>query len=241
MREMTSFWGDSAILGKEAIIHPINVGDQEWELFIYPRIGWTDNERNWFGIEAVDGLYVQLSILLFIFVLWHLNRYAKQDEAAKVDLLTGTLNKNTFKKDVVRNLRKKKNRQALIIIGINKFKAINDTYGHLAGDRVIEEIAHRLTKVLRGKDLVSRWGGDEFVIYVDALESQCDIEKIIKRIHREVAHPFQINETLIQVDVSTGYACYPDDGTNYQELYKKADHKMYENKALSEETDYSIY
>ena len=76
---------------------------------------------------------------------------------------------------------------------------------------------------------------------MDALESQCDIEKIIKRIHREVAHPFQINETLIQVDVSTGYACYPDDGTNYQELYKKADHKMYENKALSEETDYSIY
>ena len=234
-------WGDSTILTKEAISHPISIGDQEWELFIYPRIGWTDNESNWFGIEAADGLYVQLSIILFIFVLWHLNRYAQQAEAAKVDLLTGTLNKNTFKKYVVRNLKKKKNRQALIIIDINKFKAINDTYGHLAGDRVIKEMAHRLTKVLRGKDLVSRWGGDEFVVYVDDLESQCDIEKIIKRIHREVAHPFQIDETLIQVDVSTGYACYPDDGTHYQELYKKADHKMYANKALSEETQYSNF
>lgn len=234
-------WGDSTILTKEAISHPISIGDQEWELFIYPRIGWTDNESNWFGIEAADGLYVQLSIILFIFVLWHLNRYEQQAEAAKVDLLTGTLNKNTFKKYVVRNLKKKKNRQALIIIDINKFKAINDTYGHLAGDRVIKKMAHRLTKVLRGKDLVSRWGGDEFVVYVDDLESQCDIEKIIKRIHREVAHPFQIDETLIQVDVSTGYACYPDDGTHYQELYKKADHKMYANKALSEETQYSNF
>lgn len=234
-------WGDSTILTKEAISHPISIGDQEWELFIYPRIGWTDNESNWFGIEAADGLYVQLSIILFIFVLWHLNRYAQQAEAAKVDLLTGTLNKNTFKKYVVRNLKKKKNRQALIIIDINKFKAINDTYGHLAGDRVIKEMAHRLTKVLRGKDLVSRWGGDEFVVYVDDLESQCDIEKIIKRIHREVAHPFQTDEALIQVDISTGYACYPDDGTHYQELYKKADHKMYANKALSEETQYSNF
>lgn len=235
------FWGDSTIIEKEAISHPISIGDQEWELFIYPRIGWTDNESNWFGIEAADGLYLQLSIILFIFVLWHLNRYAQQAEAAKVDLLTGTLNKNTFKKYVVRNLKKKKNRQALIIIDINKFKAINDTYGHLAGDRVIKEMAHRLTKVLRGKDLVSRWGGDEFVVYVDDLESQCDIEKIIKRIHREVAHPFQIDEILIQVDVSTGYACYPDDGIHYQELYKKADHKMYANKALSEETQYSNF
>lgn len=234
-------WGDSTILTKEAISHPISIGDQEWELFIYPRIGWTDNESNWFGIEAADGLYVQLSIILFIFVLWHLNRYAQQAEAAKVDLLTGTLNKNTFKKYVVRNLKKKKNRQALIIIDINKFKAINDTYGHLAGDRVIKEMAHRLTKVLRGKDLVSRWGGDEFVVYVDDLESQCDIEKIIKRIHREVAHPFQTDEALIQEDISTGYACYPDDGTHYQELYKKADHKMYANKALSEETQYSNF
>lgn len=101
--ESDFFWGDSTILTKEAISHPISIGDQEWELFIYPRIGWTDNESNWFGIEATDGLYVQLSIILFIFVLWHLNRYAQQAEAAKVDLLTGTLNKNTFKKYVVRN------------------------------------------------------------------------------------------------------------------------------------------
>ena len=127
----------------------------------------------------------------------------------------------------------------MIIIDINKFKAINDTYGHLAGDRVIKEMAHRLTKVLRGKELVSRWGGDEFVVYVDDLESLSDIEKIIKRIHREVADPFQTDEALIQVDISTGYACYPDDGTRYQELYKKADHKMYANKALSEETQSS--
>lgn len=237
--ESDFFWGDSTILTKDSISHPISIGDQEWELFIYPKIGWTDNERNWFGIEAADGLYVQLSIILFVFVLLHLNRYAQQAEAAKVDFLTGTLNKNTFKKYVVRNLKKKKNRQALIIIDINKFKAINDTYGHLAGDRVIKEMAHRLTKVLRGKELVSRWGGDEFVVYVDDLESLADIEKIIKRIHREVADPFQTDEALIHVDISTGYACYPDDGTRYQELYKKADHKMYANKALSEETQSS--
>lgn len=226
------FWGNSDILTRESIINTISVGDQKWELLIYPRLGWTNNENNWFGIEATDGLYILLSLILFVFVLWHLNRYTQDSIASKVDLMTGVLNKQTFKKYVVRNLRKKNKIQAIILIDINKFKSINDTYGHLAGDHVIIELANRLMKVLRGKDLLSRWGGDEFIIYVNNLGSKSDIDNITKRIYHEVKHPFKADGTLINVGVSLGYAFYPDDGANYYELYKKADIMMYSNKSV---------
>lgn len=226
------FWGNTDILTRESITNTISVGDQKWELLIYPRIGWTNNENSWLGIEAADGLYILLSLILFLFVLWHLNRYTQHYIASKVDLQTGALNKNTFKKYVVRNLRKKSKIQAIIIIDINKFKSINDTYGHLAGDYVITELAKRLMKILRGKDLLSRWGGDEFIVYVNDLDSKSDIDKIIERIHHEVEHPFKADGTLINVGVSLGYAFYPDDGTDYHDLYKKADVMMYFNKPV---------
>lgn len=224
------FWGNSEVLTGESIINTIRLGDQKWELLICPRLGWENKENNWFGIEAVDGLYVLLSLTLFVFVLWHLNRYYQQAKASKADLLTGALNKNAFKKCVVRNLRKKNKIQAIIVIDINKFKTINDTYGHLAGDHVIAELANRLVKGLRDKDLLSRWGGDEFVVYVNGLDSKSDIENITKRIHREVERPFQTDGTSIHVGISLGYSFYPDDGVNYEELYKKADIMMYSNK-----------
>ena len=71
-------------------------------------------------------------------------------------------------------------------------------------------------KVLRNQDLLSRWGGDEFILYINNLSSKSDIENIIKRIYEEIEPPFKADCSLINVRVSLGYAVYPDDGTNYQ-------------------------
>lgn len=231
-------WGNSECLTKESIINTISLGDQKWELLIYPRLGWANTADNWLGLGAADGLYLLLSLTLFIFVLWHLNRYSQHAIASKIDIMTGALNKNTFKKHVIRNLRKKNKIQAIIVIDINKFKFINDTYGHLAGDHVITELANRLMKALRSQDLLSRWGGDEFIVYANHLSSKSDIHNIIKRIYHEVGPPFKADGTLINVGVSLGYAFYPDDGINYEELYKKADIMMYSNKPVKPEKQY---
>ncbi|WP_352400830.1 sensor domain-containing diguanylate cyclase [Anaerotignum sp.] len=228
-------WGNSECLTKESIIRTISLGDQKWELFIYPRLGWTNTGNNWFGLGAADGLYVLLSLILFTFVLWHLNRYSQHAIASKIDIMTGALNKSTFRKYVIKNLKKKNKIQALIVIDIDKFKTINDTYGHLAGDHVITELANRLMKTLKNQDLLSRWGGDEFIVYINNLSSKSDIDNIIKRIHREVQPPFNVDGRLINVGVSLGYTFYPDDGVNYEELYKKADIMMYCNKPVKKE------
>src|SRR5699024_5997720 len=101
------FWGNTDILTRESITDTISVGDQKWELLIYPRSGWTNNENSWLGIEAAAGLYIVVCLILFLFVIWQRSSYTQHYKGSKVELQADTLKKNTFEKDVVRNFRKK--------------------------------------------------------------------------------------------------------------------------------------
>lgn len=223
-------WGNTECLTKESLIHTISIGDQNWEFFIYPRLDWTITSKNWFGLEATDSLYVLLSLVLFGFILCHLNRYSQNVIESQTDIMTGALNKSTFSKKVITKLKNKKKIKAIIVLDVDKFKSINDTYGHLTGDYVITEIAKRLTKALSKHDLLSRWGGDEFVIYTHNLKDKSEIKHIVDRIYHAVEPPFEVNGVLMNVGISLGYALYPDNGITYNELYKKADTMMYSNK-----------
>lgn len=229
-------WGNTECYTKDSITNTINFENQKWELTIYPKQGWRNNGDKLFVLESTDKLYLILSLILFIFILLHLNRYLQNSMRAKTDIMTGALNKNTFRKSVIKNLKNKKNRtQAIIVLDINDFKIVNDTYGHLVGDSVIIELSKRFMKILRSNDLIARWGGDEFVIYLYNLNNTDDINNIVKRIYRELESPIEFSETSINVKVALGYALYPDDGVNFEELYKKADMMMYSNKPLKKE------
>lgn len=176
-------WGNPECFTKDSITNTINLGNQKWELVIYPKQGWTDTGDTIYVLEDTDKLYFLLSFILFIFILWHLNRYSQNSIKAKTDIMTGALNKNTFRKNVIKGLKNKKNIiQGIIVIDINDFKSINDTYGHLVGDSVIIELSKRFMKILRSNDLLARWGGDEFVVYLYNLNNVSDIKNIIKRI-----------------------------------------------------------
>lgn len=228
-------WGNTECLSKKSLIHTISFGDQNWEFYIYPRLGWKITSDNWFGLEATDSLYVLLSLVLFGFILCHLNRYSRNSIESQMDIMTGALNKNTFNKKVIKKLKNNKKIKLIIVIDVDNFKNINDTYGHLTGDRVITELTKRLTRALSKHDLLSRWGGDEFVIYIHNLSDKSEIEQIVKRIYDEVEQPFEVNGVLLDVGISLGYAIYPDDGVTYDELYKKADVMMYSNKHVRQE------
>ena len=118
---------------------------------------------------------------------------------------------------------------AFLFLDIDRFKDVNDTLGHSVGDALLIEIARRLQKQLRGDDIVSRHGGDEFV----AVLADCDGQKasmIAKRLQEALSEPVVIEGTTLPVSASIGISLYPDDGTDEDTLLKNADAAMYEAK-----------
>lgn len=224
-------WGNAESFGSDSITSILNIENQKWELAIYPKGGWNSIDNGIAGLDGIDKSFMGLSIILFFFIFRHLNQYMENSRMAQIDLMTGALNKNTFEDKVVKGLKSKPDKiQSLIVIDINKFKSINDQYGHFVGDCVIIELSKRLQKVLRKEDLLARWGGDEFFIYLYNLNKISDINSIIMRIHAEVGKPIDVKNQSINIEIALGYAIYPEDGTSFQTLYSKADKMMYANK-----------
>ncbi len=123
-------------------------------------------------------------------------------------------------------------RMVLFYLDLDGFKPINDNFGHHAGDRILQAVAGRLRSCLRAGDTVSRLGGDEFVIVAPNLMA-ADAEAYAARIIARVAdEKYGIDSVgLLQVGVSVGFACIPEDGSYGDDLHRKADAALYEAKA----------
>lgn len=148
-------------------------------------------------------------------------------EKAKLDSLTHTLNISTFQKLAKRKIKQKNKKHALIIMDLNDFKQINDNYGHPIGDVVIIKASNRLNRVIRGNDILSRMGGDEFVILLCDVENEEQVRKIARRIVASIQKPMSFDNLVINVAISVGYAFYPIEGETYDLLYQVADERMY--------------
>lgn len=123
---------------------------------------------------------------------------------------------------------------------IYEFKDINDVYGHGAGDVMLKEAANRLSKIIRHSDIVVRWGGDEFVIVTDNIKNIEDIVSMAIKIISTMREPFKIGGTSIVIGLNIGISIYPDDGTDLDELLRKADIAMYNAKARGE-NNFELY
>lgn len=119
---------------------------------------------------------------------------------------------------------------AVCFIDLDGFKQINDQYGHLVGDAVLQETANRLTSCVRASDTVARLAGDEFTIIADKVVSITDIATVAKKILHAMATDFLINDHSISCGISIGIAVYPESGTDSDTLLKNADAAMYEVK-----------
>jgi diguanylate cyclase (GGDEF)-like protein len=116
---------------------------------------------------------------------------------------------------------------SLIILDINNFKPINDTYGHLKGDDVLKAFSQVLTKSVRTSDMIFRIGGDEFAIILAPAES-CSIIKVHQRLLREIEH----NPLLNEVGFSTSIGCsHWEIGMNASKMFEQADQQLYLHKA----------
>ena len=184
--------------------------------------------------------------------------YGQMEEMAFTDQLTNLPNRHLFNDklyNIIRGLQFTGNNFALLMMDLNKFKPINDTYGHKAGDKVLQEVGKRLKNVLRASDsilridkdgikdgkegTVARLGGDEFAAILTGIDNADNAKIVAVKIIHAMKEPFIIENHQLDVGISIGIALYPDDAENDDDLLHKADIAMYE--AKNNQQHYSFY
>ncbi|KAA2238185.1 putative bifunctional diguanylate cyclase/phosphodiesterase [Salinarimonas soli] len=120
---------------------------------------------------------------------------------------------------------------AVMFLDLDRFKEVNDTYGHQAGDELLKRVAERLGRLLRGADTLARFGGDEFAVIQTQVRSRVDAESLARRILDELTHPFELGEAPVSVGVSIGVALAPEHGLDREGLMRLADTALYQSKS----------
>jgi diguanylate cyclase (GGDEF)-like protein len=150
------------------------------------------------------------------------------------DGLTGLPNRSMFGKllgQSISEAHRYERRLAVAFLDLDRFKQINDTLGHEAGDQLLQEVATRLKMCVRDSDTVARLGGDEFVVLLPELEDEKYSAIVAQKILAAVAKPFTLMGQEFRVTASIGISTYPHDGPDEQTLTKNADIAMYQAKA----------
>jgi len=156
-------------------------------------------------------------------------RLSKADKAtqqANTDPLTGLANR----RGVLQKMDAAFKRQqplALLYIDLDKFKPVNDTYGHEAGDAVLRKVAELFTSCVRDEDTVARLGGDEFIIILYGLTAKEMVEERVKKIMELINEPIWLNDLRIKLGASIGITMAPGDGATVEALLQAADETMY--------------
>lgn len=165
----------------------------------------------------------------------------KEEEAQQValkDALTGLPNRLSFEQGLDHGLIQAKRHGwglAVLFIDIDKFKSINDSFGHDVGDQVLLTVANRLRSFIRDEDLVSRWGGDEFVCLLFEVKQEADVTRLAEKLINRIAEACEFNGTVLSIRASIGIAIYPSDGETADILFKNADKAMYEAKGTEKQ------
>lgn len=149
------------------------------------------------------------------------------------DYLTGLPNRaflDNYLGVLLARAERNKEKIAILFIDIDKFKIINDNGGHRMGDAVLKFVADALRKAVRKSESVIRLGGDEFIVALENIRTQEELNAVYERIRYAIEHSFIFEDKEIPLNVSIGQAIYPDDGENMDELIRLADERMYQEK-----------
>jgi diguanylate cyclase (GGDEF)-like protein/PAS domain S-box-containing protein len=152
---------------------------------------------------------------------------------ANHDALTGLPNRLLLKDRMEQTLASAArlgNLVAVICLDLDRFKQVNDTYGHVIGDLCLRKLAERLSGRLRASDTVARSGGEEFTVLLGGLNSPADAELVVAELLAGIRQPFAVDGYNLEISASIGIAIYPDDGTDSQALWRSADTAMYRAK-----------
>lgn len=202
-------------------------------------------KATWQVAAGVLGLLAALFLFLLLIVrkadaiireqeAWRVLKEEEVRHLAYHDALTGLPNRIYFAerlRESVALARRQNNALALMFIDLDRFKAVNDTLGHAAGDALLKEVAGRIRAALRDGDLLFRVGGDEFTATLPGMSTLEDASRVARRIHEAVAQPVPIGAHDARVGATIGIAFYPRNGVDVETLLRNADEAMYAAKA----------
>lgn len=183
-------------------------------------------------VLSLSLFFASLLMINFINRAIHFKESRELQDKAETDLLTGLLNKIATEKHIEEYLEGPgKDKEALMfVLDIDNFKKINDTMGHAFGDEVLSTLGKRIKGEFRISDIVGRIGGDEFIVFLKDIKD----DETRKREAARVSNFFKVFQAgeyvKYSATASIGAAVYPDDGTNFEELYKAADKAVYKAK-----------
>ncbi len=164
---------------------------------------------------------------------------AKISHMAHHDALTGLANRALLQdrlEQALGRLRRLKESFAVLCLDLDRFKSVNDSYGHPAGDALLRAVADRLCRCVRETDTVARMGGDEFVVLQTTAASRDDIAVLAQRILQSIKAPYHIKGKEVTIGVSVGITVASDDGADMDELLRRADTALYRAKAAGANT-----
>lgn len=155
------------------------------------------------------------------------------ERQANYDLLTGLPNRSYFYENLrwsVAAAQRTNTQLAVLFIDLDKFKPVNDNYGHVAGDKLLQSVAQRVRNGLRESDFVARISGDEFTVVLRQITNEYAPIDVAEKLLTEIRKPYAIMDRQIYCGASIGISVFPDDGVEADNLISKADYAMYEVK-----------
>ncbi len=211
---------------------------QPFVLNVTEQLGW--HSVPWAPLMAVLGAAALSFVILLLYANAHhrseMHRLEVENKLfylANYDHLTGLSNRSHLM-DRLRHAQHRADRQgtalAAIFLDLNGFKAVNDGYGHKAGDELLKRVAQRLLASVRQDDTVARLGGDEFLVVLENVAGREEVALVAQKLKDTFMQPFVLDNKEIRLGVSAGVALYPDDARDIHRLIAQADQAMYRDK-----------
>ncbi|MGZ5202077.1 MAG: diguanylate cyclase domain-containing protein [Telluria sp.] len=240
VRERLRHWPRASDCGGVPVLVHVPVGDrvETWQALALTGQRGTNGalflrDRSDASCTAADAELFRFVAAQVAIAVERQQLHAELLRAARYDDLTGLPNRRLFHdrlRIALARARRTDKRMALLFVDIDHFKEVNDTLGHAAGDRLLQELSERLTQCARRSDTVARLGGDEFVVLAEELGRAEDGQRIADKIRAAVCVPMALGERIVQVSASVGIALFPDHGEQAEQLLRLADDAMYQDK-----------
>lgn len=217
-------------------VERIDVGSHQWTVVVsdLPAFGaQIENDRSTLILRGGISISLLLAVLVWVFLDDRALAIQAADQAYRLalyDTLTGLPNRTLFTERLTQALHKARRNAghvALLFIDLDRFKPVNDEYGHAVGDLLLKEVAKRLQACMRESDTPVRFGGDEFVALLQDVDGEASVSVAAEKILHALGQPFEIAGHRFDIGASIGAAIYPEHATDGKALLKCADMAMY--------------
>ena len=201
------------------------------------RVAWPDGNFRWLRTKGDALLNLDGDPIKVLWVTEDVSQRKDMDARVRFlahhDLLTGLPNRTLFQdrlQQALAGAKRMQSRVALLFIDLDRFKYVNDSFGHRAGDILLQTVAARLRSCVRETDTVCRHAGDEYLIVLSALREPTEAARVAEKVLKIFDEIFLLESHEVQISASVGISIFPDDGQTMEDLIRNADAAMYHSK-----------